>query len=463
MKEYQKSLFLFRRDLRITDNTGLIESCRRSVQSIPCFVLDPRILKNQNLEIASFRLQFLHDCIKDLHKQLENRKSSLHIFSGYPEKIITNLIGSLKINAVFVNTDYSPFSKKRDNRIKKVCKEYKVDFISTNDLLLHDVDEIKTIKGEPYKIFTSFFSKAKELPVRNPQNFQFSNLSNQKIKSEIPADKLKTYFGKSSPNLLFRGGRDSCMSLLDNLHNLKNYDNDRNYPSIKGTSMLSAHNKFGTCSIREIYHKILQDLGPTHTLIAQIHWRDFFTYIMHHFQYSFSQEFNQKYRKIPWSKNKDAFSKWCQGKTGFLPIVDAGMRELNRTGFMHNRVRMIVASFLTKDLHIDWRLGERYFASKLIDYDPSINVGNWQWAASTGCDAQPWFRIFNPWLQQEKFDPDCIYIKKWIPELEETSCKEIQKSNINHPKNKFDYPKPMINHKTESLHSKEIFKKISTK
>jgi len=224
--------------------------------------------------------------------------------------------------------------------------------------------------------------------------------------------------------------------------------------------MLSAHNRFGTCSIREVYHEILRSLGPAHTMISEIHWRDFFTYVMHHYPYSFSEEFNRKYQKIPWSKNKKAFAKWREGKTGF-PIVDAGMRELNATGFMHNRVRMIVASFLTKDLHINWRWGEQYFASKLIDYDPSVNVGNWQWAASTGCDAQPWFRIFNPWLQQKKFDPDCIYIKRWIPELENISSKAIHRLDTKYPDIMLDYPKPMIDHKSESSHTKEVFKEIS--
>ena len=460
MKKYQKSLFLFRRDLRVRDNTGLIESCRHSVQSIPCFILDPKLLKKPNPKFGKLRFQFLHDCLIDLEKQLKIKESYLHVFAGSPEKIIENLIGLLNVNAVFVNADYTPFSKKRDEEIKKICSKYKIDFITTDDLLLHDIEQIKTLKGEPYKVFTSFFSKAKELPVRKPQKYPFSNLSNQKIKSEIPISSLENHLGKKEYKTSFRGGRGSCFQLLNNLKNLKNYDDDRNYPGINGTSTLSAYNRFGTCSIRELYHKILHDLGPTHTLIAQLHWRDFFTYIMYYYPYSFSKEFNKKYQKIPWSNNKKVFSKWCQGETGF-PIVDAGMRELNETGFMHNRVRMIVASFLTKDLHIDWRWGEQYFASKLIDYDPSINIGNWQWAASTGCDAQPWFRIFNPWLQQRKFDPNCIYIRRWIPELEEIPCKVIHSLDTGNIEDIVNYPKPMIDHKSESLHSKEIFKKVS--
>jgi deoxyribodipyrimidine photo-lyase len=460
MKKYQKSVFLFRRDLRIVDNTGLIEASKSSNQTIPCFILDPNLLKKSNPKFSKFRLQFLQECLVDLDKQLQNSKSYLHILSGKPEKIIENLINLIKIDVVFVNTDYTQFSKKRDKGIRKVCSKYKVDFVATEDLLLHNVDEIKTLKGEPYKVFTSYFSTSRELSVRKPQNHDFSNLSNQEIKSEISSSNLESHLEKNDHRTSFRGGRESCLSLLNNLKNLKDYDVDRNYPAINGTSMLSAHNRFGTCSIREFYHKILQDLGSTHTLIAQLHWRDFFTYIMHHYPHSFSHEFNRKYQKIPWSRNKKAFTKWCEGKTGF-PIVDAGMRELNETGFMHNRVRMIVASFLTKDLHIDWRWGEQYFASKLIDYDPSVNIGNWQWAASTGCDAQPWFRIFNPWLQQQKFDPDCIYIKREIPELENISSKVIHRLGTKYPENMLNYAKPMIDHRSESSHTKEIFKEIS--
>ena len=255
-----------------------------------------------------------------------------------------------------------------------------------------------------------------------------------------------------------KGGRKRCKNLLDNLKSITNYQSDRNFPSKNQTTKLSAHNRFGTYSIREIYHKITNDLGKNHQLLTELHWRDFFTYTMYHFPHSFSKNFHPKYDKLVWSKNKKNFKKWCEGKTGF-PIVDAGMRELNQTGFMHNRVRMVVASFLTKDLHIDWKWGERYFASKLLDYDPSVNVGNWQWAASTGCDSQPWFRIFNPWLQQKKFDPQCVYIKRHIPELENYSTEQIH--NWYKQDSSSAYPCPVVDHKVESNITKEIFKKIS--
>ena len=454
MKEFNKSIFLFRRDLRLEDNTGLINASKLSSQVIPCFILDSRLLQNKNKK-SNYRLTFLKESLLDLDNQLKKKKSHLHFFYGIPEKIIKSIVTTTKSDAVFMNKDYTPFSNNRDKKIQEICAQNKVRTIFSNDLLLQDPDEIKSIKGEPYKVYSAFFAKAKEIPVRKPQSFLFSNLSDEKISKEIPKSDISKYLGNHISH--FSGGRESGLKILQNLKDFKNYENQRNFPALDKTTHLSAHNKFGTCSIREVYHKILENLGPSHTLIREIYWRDFFTYIIHHFPKSQRDEFYAKYKKVPWSKNKKAFSKWCDGKTGF-PIVDAGMRELNETGYMHNRVRMIVASFLTKDLHIDWRWGEEYFASKLVDYDNSVNVGNWQWAASTGCDAQPWFRIFNPWLQQKKFDADCEYIKKWIPELQEIPSKDIHKLESKNIESK--YPKPIVDHKSESEHTKEIFKKL---
>jgi deoxyribodipyrimidine photo-lyase len=223
--------------------------------------------------------------------------------------------------------------------------------------------------------------------------------------------------------------------------------------------LLSAHHKFGTVSIRETYQKIKNEFGIAHTLINELYWRDFFTHIGFHFPKVFVSAFNEKYEKIPWENNKTKFNHWCNGTTGF-PIVDAGMRELGTTGFMHNRVRMVVASFLTKDLHIDWRWGEQFFANHLIDYDPAVNNGNWQWAASTGCDAQPYFRIFNPWSQQQKFDTNCIYIKKWIPELKNLTSREIHQLE-NKPSLVPNYPQPIINHNEAAFIAKQLFQNIT--
>ena len=457
MKKYQKSIFLFRRDLRVEDNTGLINASKLSSKVFPCIILDEKIISKSNRKFSNFRMQFFEDCVKDLGEQLKQNKSKLYIFSGNYEEILLKIIRRLEIDAIFLNKDYSPFGIKKEEQIKLISENEKINFALTQDLLLQDPEIIKTQKGEPYKVFSAFFRKAKELPIRNPEKYQFKNLANQKIDFVSTARNFpETDRNKSIPI----GGRQSCLRLLKNLKNLKNYDEGRNFPAKNNTSLLSPHNKFGTCSIREIFYESKKQLGSTHTIISELHWRDFFTYLMYHFPESYSTEFIKNFQKIPWKKDQKIFSKWAKGETGF-PIVDAGMRELNQTGFMHNRVRMIVASFLTKDLHIDWRWGEMYFATKLIDYDPCVNTGNWQWSASTGCDAQPWFRIFNPWIQQKKFDPDCKYIKKWIPELIDMPAKNIHELWKKFPA-KLKYPKPIVEHSVESKIAKNIFKKFST-
>jgi deoxyribodipyrimidine photo-lyase len=254
-------------------------------------------------------------------------------------------------------------------------------------------------------------------------------------------------------------GRSQALAILNNLNHLQDYANIRDFPALNGTSQLSAHLKFGTCSVREVFYAITKHLGSDHPLQRQLYWRDFFTHIAYHFPQVFGHAFNEKFAALKWSDNKDYFDAWCQGKTGF-PIIDAGMRQLNETGDMHNRVRMIVAAFLVKDLDINWRWGERYFAQHLRDYDPCVNNGNWQWAASTGCDAQPYFRIFNPWRQQQKFDPDCQYIFRWVPELRNTPVDAIHQWHKLHKAS--DYPAPIIDHQIASEQSKEKYKKAAS-
>jgi deoxyribodipyrimidine photo-lyase len=458
LDSFKKSVFLFRRDLRVEDNTGLISASRASEKVIPCFIQDPKFIKKSNPKYSEFRGQFMQDCLEDLDGQLHKVNSSLHLFQGETLSTLQKIIKKLKIDAVFVNTDYSPFGLSRDKKIQEMCKKENIGFFSFEDQLLHVPESIKNGKDEPYKVFTAFYNKAKELPYRKVQNYKFENLISEKTELTIPVSKLDDIFGKNN-SMQAKGGRTEGLKLMKNLKNLKNYNQDRNFPALPGTSRLSAHNKFGTLSIREIYQECADTLGVKHTIVSELHWRDFFIHLMYHYPYSYSKEFNKNFQKIKWDKDSEKFSKWKNGETGF-PIVDAGMRELNQTGFMHTRVRMIVASFLTKDLHIDWRLGEQYFASKLVDYDPCVNTGCWQWSASTGCDAQPWFRIFNPWLQQAKFDPDCVYIKKWLPELSDVSPKVLHELWKNFPSS-IKYPKPIVEHKIESDKSKSIFKSLT--
>ena len=455
---YQNSIFIFRRDFRIFDNTGLIAACKLSEKVFPCFIFSPLMLGNQSHKNAKNRLAFVIDSISDLEDDFDKVKGKLHLFFDEPLKIIPLLKHRFGIDAVFVNMDYSPSSKNRDKQLMHICKENDIDFQSFHDSMLQNVDEIKTSDGKPYTIFTPFFRKAKDIPVRKPQRLSNSNFITKTVDNEISLKDIRKKLLSDFKQEKILGGRNNAKKILANLKKFKNYENERNLPYLDATTKLSAHNRFGTCSIREVYHEIVKQLGIDHTLITEIYWRDFFTSVMHYFPYSYKSSFKKKYSKFPWSENLKFFEKWCNGFTGF-PIVDSGMRELNSTGYMHNRVRMIVASFLTKDLHINWKMGERYFAQKLIDYDPSVNVGNWQWAASTGCDSQPWFRIFNPWLQQKKFDPECEYIKKWIPELSNISPKQIhnwykmEKSSIN-------YPLPIVEHGEESSHTKELFSKL---
>lgn len=446
-KVFEKSLFIFRRDLRLNDNTGLLNALENSNVVIPVFIYDEFFSKH--FKDSQFRWSFLNESLLDLNDQLKNLKSNLQIFKGIPKKTLEKIIQTHKIDSIFLNTDFSTYSKKRDREIYQICKNHKIEFSSHLDFLLHNPDMIKTNAGKPYTIYSQFYKKAKQHSVRKTQKIIKKNFSQDKL-SESPIFspiKSSQYFG----------GRSNGLRILENLEFFKDYEKTRDYPTIP-TTKLSAHIKFGTISIREIYNYILTTFGSSHSLMGEIYWREFFNYISFHFPWSTKQSFKKKYQKIRWSQNKTKFRAWCNGKTGF-PIVDAGMRELNQSGFMHNRLRMITASFLTKDLHIDWKLGERYFAKTLIDYDPAINAGNWQWAASTGCDAVPYFRIFNPWIQQEKFDKKCLYIKNWISELESLKPDVIHNLWKNFPHD-LDYPKPIVTHNLESQKTKEIFKKL---
>ncbi len=448
MSKYNKFLFVFCRDLRLEDNTGLIYALKNSNQVIPCFIIDTEIM--DNLKKSTSRIKFLNESLIVLNEHLNKKKSSLKVFKGKPDEIIKKIILEYKIDAVFLNGDYTKFSQKKEIQIKKVCIQNNIDFNKYADYLLHIPDEIHTKEHKPYTVYSYFFKTAKTIPVRKSIKNNFNNYYKFKIKGDI----LNEF--KENNKDIGIGGRNNALKILKNINQFKDYKKTRDYPYLDKTTRLSAHIRFGTISIREAYHSIKKNLKD-HILIEEIYWREFFTYVLHHYPNSKFKTFKKKFEKIHWRENRQNYLRWCKGETGF-PIVDAGMRQLNETGFMHNRVRMIVASFLTKDLHINWKWGERYFAEKLTDYDPAVNVGNWQWAASTGCDAVPYFRIFNPWIQQEKFDRNCDYIKKWIPELREVESNKIHRLWKTYPSG-LAYTKPMLNHKIEANISKEIFKK----
>lgn len=457
-KKYTKSLFIFRRDLRLEDNIGLAHALEQSAHVVPCFIFDPRQGGTQNSFRSMNAIQFMITSLKELDCELRKKKSALYLFYGDPAKIIAKLIKKEKIDAFFCNFDYTPFSLKRDEQIQKVCIQNQCAFAQYHDALLFNPTSIMTGSGTPYNIFGAYYKKAFKIPVAPPQEKLRVNFSKAMQKHSEQKKIFAKILGKyNNKNLHVKGGRKEALKLLKSTKNLTNYAKTHDYPALE-TSNLSAHLKFGTVSAREAYWHIRETLGAYHPLLRQLFWRDFFTYVAYHSPFVFGQPFHEKYKKLPWKNNIKDFKAWREGKTGF-PIVDAGMRQLNTTGFMHNRVRMIVASFLVKDLHIDWQWGEKYFAQQLVDYDPCVNNGNWQWSASTGADAQPYFRIFNPWLQQKKFDKDCAYIKRWVPELKNLNPK-ILHTLYKEKVSKKNYPKPIVDHEKESRLAKQWYKGV---
>jgi len=455
-KKYDTSLFIFRRDLRLNDNTALLKALKESTTVIPIFIFDPRQVGPQNTYRSSNCIQFMCESLEDLAHQIKKKKGTISLFKEKAETVVAKIIKQKQVNALFLNTDYTPFSLERDAAIKKQCIKAHVDFISCNDALLNAPENIATKNNTPYEVFTPFFKKCRSIPVRSPKKCTQNNFFSGVI-SGSDHTLITTMNKHKNESLWQHGGSTRAKKILTQLPPLKRYATTRNLPDML-TSNLSAHNKFGTVSIRSVYAAIARALGKSSELIKQLYWRDFYYHVAYHSPFVFGSSYKKKYNTIQWSKSKQAFKKWCTGTTGF-PIVDAGMRQLNKTGYMHNRCRMIVASFLVKDLHLNWLWGEKYFAQNLVDFDPCVNNGNWQWAASTGCDAQPYFRIFNPWIQQKKFDPDCTYIKKWIPELQEVPSRIIHGWYKEKAPPLAHYPRPMINHALASKKAITLFKK----
>lgn len=456
--QYKKSLFIFRRDLRLQDNTGLLKALDESDEVLACFIFDPRQVEEHDYRSVP-ALQFMIESLEDLQEQLQDKDGVLACYSGKADEVVESIIKSEKIEAVFLNQDYTPFSLKRDDAIESVCSKNDVQFFASHDALLQPPGTVLKDDGEPYTVYTPF----KKSSAANHQVPKTQRNLYKSYTSKLPssAKTLKDYAQKLVPNrqaYAVQGGTHQAENILRRIGNFADYKDTRDLPAKEdGTTRLSAHHKFGTVSIRDVYHVVASQHGADCTLIAELYWRDFFTHIAWYFPHVFEGAFHKKYNQIQWSRSTKNFEAWCQGKTGY-PIVDAGMRQLNETGYMHNRVRMITASFLVKDLHINWQWGEKYFAQKLIDYDPAVNNGNWQWAASTGCDAQPYFRIFNPWLQQKKYDADCEYIKRWVPELADLKASEIHKIEKGQPP--LGYPGQIVDHYEAREIAKEMYENV---
>jgi len=451
MQCYAKSLFIFRRDLRLIDNTALNAALRQSQQVLVCFIFDPRQIEPHSYQSLP-ALQFMLQSLEDLQQQIAKQGGVLYLFKGNPAQIINQLQSQQGIQSVFVNRDYTPFSRQRDSEIQQQCLQLKLDFHSHGDALLNEPEQVLKQDATPYQVFTAYYHRARQIPVRQPQPLATGKIENSFLAGmeiiSIESLKLQNAYA-------LHGGRSAATKILANINpTCRNYLEQRDLPALEATCHLSAYLKFGCCSIREAYYAVVQGLGNEHALLRQFYWRDFFTHIAWHYPHVFGHAFHRRYDGIQWQNNPDWFWAWANGHTGF-PLVDAAMRELNATGWMHNRLRMVVASFLVKDLHVSWRWGERYFAQHLLDYDPCVNNGNWQWTASTGCDAQPYFRVFNPWLQQRKFDADCEYIKRWLPELRVFSAKIIHQWQ-DKPQ-AADYPSPMVDHALQSRDIKALY------
>ncbi len=422
------SIFWFRRDLRLEDNAALYEALKGDHPVQPIFIFDRSIL-DELQDPADARVHFIHQELERLAGEIERRGGNLDIRYGTPVEIWQQLLQDYDVAQLYANRDYEPYARTRDKEIYEMLEAQGIPFISKKDHVIYEKNEVLKDNGDPYIVYTPYSRRWKE----RYQQEGIPNFGSESISNWHPGASHRISLedmGFQTSHITFPG-REVDLGVV------KNYHNTRNTPSKPGTTRLSVHLRFGTISIRSLVRETANVNGK---YLNELIWRDFYSAILWHFPHVASGNFNKKYDGVQWRNNEQEFDKWCRGETGY-PIVDAGMRELNATGYMHNRVRMIVASFLTKHLLIDWRWGEAYFAEKLLDFDLASNNGGWQWAAGTGVDAAPYFRIFNPYTQTDKFDPHKLYIKKWVPEFGTDK-----------------YPAPIVDHKMARERALETYK-----
>jgi deoxyribodipyrimidine photo-lyase len=429
------NLFWFRRDLRLDDNKGLYEALSGGLPVVPIFILDKNIL-DELTDRKDKRVQFIYDALLNIQKQLNEAGSTLVVRYGKPLQIFSQLIKEYSIEAVFTNHDYEPYATERDRSVKELLQKNNIQFKTYKDQVIFEKDEVVKDDGSPYSVFTPFSKRWK------------AQLTKEDYKS-YPSEKLADHFHrqktKNIPSLKEMGFEEAPSLSIEpsvNLSVVKQYDKTRDIPSVQGTTRLGIHLRFGTTSVRQLVKKALE---LNQIFLNELIWREFFMQMLWQQPRLVNEACKKEYDNIKWRNNEKEFEAWCNGETGY-PIVDAGMRELNETGFMHNRVRMITASFLVKHLLIDWRWGEAYFAKKLLDYELASNNGNWQWVAGCGCDAAPYFRIFNPTSQTKKFDPQLKYIHQWVPEFEILS-----------------YAKPIVDHEMARERCLNTYKKALQK
>lgn len=413
------TLFWFRRDLRVEDNHGLYKALSGKNKVLPLFIFDTNIL--DKLPKQDARVEYILSALGAIDVAMKRNRCNVGKYQGTPKAVFTKLCEDLPIEKVICNEDYEPYALKRDEEIKTLLAKKEIGFETYKDQVIFAKDEVVKEDGTPYKVYTPYSKKwlLQFEKLEQPHYPSEEYLAQCSSSSILPDCDLKELGFDSSPVLQPK--------VIFNDQIIDSYESTRNFPALDHTSRLGTALRFGTVSVRQIVAKAASRSNPT--FLKELIWREFFMQILWHFPLTKTQSFKPQYDRIEWRNNESEFSKWCAGETGY-PLVDAGMRELNKTGFMHNRVRMLVGSFLCKHLLIDWRWGEAYFAEKLLDYEMSSNVGNWQWVAGCGVDAAPYFRIFNPTEQIKKFDKELKYIKKWVPNFQE-----------------LDYPKPIVDHK----------------
>ena len=396
-------IFWFRRDLRLDDNHALFKALKSGYDVLPIFIFDSNITNKLNQN--DHRLNYINNVLDGLNKRLSENKKKIYIYKGDPIEIISKLIIKLKIKEIYLNKDYEPYAIDRDDKIEKLCVANNVSYNSFKDHVIFEEDQIVKKDGTPYVVYTPYSRKWIEKFQSNQLDSYPSELN---LGSFVDSDKIREV------NYLMEFEKNIISPKTYNLNNdlIDKYEETRNFPALDSTSRIGVNLRFGTVSTRKIVKTSSE--RSNNTFLKELIWREFFIQILWHFPHTTEKSFKDKYERIEWRNDMDDFKLWCDGKTGY-PIVDAGMNQLNKTGFMHNRLRMVVGSFLCKHLLIDWKLGEKYFADKLFDYEQASNVGNWQWVAGCGVDAAPYFRIFNPEEQQKKFDKELQFIKKWIP------------------------------------------------
>ena len=457
------NIFIHHKDLRYQDNTTLNLMSKELKDIIPIFIFPPEQIDSKKNKYFSHNfVQFMCESLIELKKDYLKKNGKLNFYKGDTLDVLKDIHKKYKIENIGFNVDYSPYAKKRDISIINWAKKENINIYNEEDILLQNLLEGDTKSknsGDPYKVFTPFMKYLRSTyDVRNISKKKPSLINKSIITKYSINDKDLKLFYQQNDNLNVKSGRHEAKKKLKLIKKQQEYDEMRNCLTYK-TTHLSAYTNLGLLSIREIYHYCLKKLGKDNGIINELYWRDFYYNIIYFYPQVVGNSFKEKYDNIKWRNDKKEFQLWREAKTGF-PIVDACMRQMNTTGYMHNRGRMIVASFLTKDLLIDWRWGEKYFATQLQDYSISANNGGWQWTAGTGTDSQPYFRIFNPWSQSKSYDPNCEYIKKWIPELEDVNNKDIHEWDKKYKDYKnIKYPEPIVDHKKERLNTLKVYKK----